>query len=147
MLCSELYEALQLFSANMETERGDAIFILYLRPKLIPSRAGVGSVASSGREPGRALVLVGPGARTHDESRAENEDSTGGSAEGGSQCGKRTCTSVGRRKGAGREGEMGGLGDRLEPRLEWAEGLPGRGQEGVPSPQLLCVAREGKVAR
>ena len=44
MLSSELYEALQLFSANMETERGDAIFILYLRPKLIPSQAGVSSV-------------------------------------------------------------------------------------------------------
>lgn len=109
-------------------------------------RAGADSVASNGREPGQALVLVGPGARTYNECRAENEDSTGGSAEGCSQCGKRTCTSVGRRKGAGREGEMGGLGDRLEPRLEWAEGLPG-GVSVVAGRQMLGAAEGGPWRR
>lgn len=103
-------------------------------------------MASNGREPGQALVLVGPGARTYNECRAENEDSTGGSAEGCSQCGKRTCTSVGRRKGAGREGEMGGLGDRLEPRLEWAEGLPG-GVSVVAGRQMLGAGEGGPWRR
>ena len=41
MLCSELYEASQLFPADMKTERGDAIFILYLQAKLVPSWAGL----------------------------------------------------------------------------------------------------------
>lgn len=63
----------------------------------------------NGREPGQALVLVGPGGRGHRTNvRAENGDSTGGSAEGCSQCGKRTCV-CGPEKGRerGRNGRVG----------------------------------------
>lgn len=36
-----MFRAIQLFAANTKTERGDAIFILYLESKLVPAWAGL----------------------------------------------------------------------------------------------------------
>ena len=77
MLSSELYEALQLFSANMETERGDGIFILYLRPKLIPSQAAAQFLAAEpqGQEGKGKQGLAGhTSATTHNRPTGKKEN-------------------------------------------------------------------------